>query len=242
MKTRTAIILAIATTPTAFGNMILSSANFVSGTGLGTEPTLLTLQDSPTEIGCVGSTSSQTGSTFNASGVCGGSSADVKTGGSQIGPQAIGTITANTFGIVFNADQAAGGPITLTGLTASFYDSTGKFLYQTSGLSCAQAGVPNCAFTNTSSGVGKSGYLFALDAAQQQAAAAAGAFSSPTNLVGLSASASGANAGPDTFYLANVPGGVLLSATPEPSTLALGVAGLVLVSLSLHSPRRKRGQ
>jgi hypothetical protein len=116
MKTRTAMcILAIASTHTAFGSLILSSANFVSGTGLGTEPTLLTIQDSPTEIGCVGSTSSQIGSTFNASGVCGGSSGDVKTGASQTAPQTIGTITANTFGIVFNADQPAGGPITLTG-------------------------------------------------------------------------------------------------------------------------------
>ena len=241
MKTRTAICaLAIATTPTAFGSLILSSANFVSGTGLGTEPTLLTIQDSPGEIGCVGSTSSQTGSTFNASGVCSGSNADVKTGASQIGPQTIGTITANTFGIVFNADQTSGGPITLTGLTASFYDSTGKFLYQTSGLSCAQAGVLNCAFTNTAPGVGKSGYLFGLDAAQRQAAVAAGAFSSPTNIVGLSASASGANGGPETFYLANVPGGVVvLSATPEPSTLFLAVSGLVLVGLGKY--RRLRG-
>jgi hypothetical protein len=240
MKTRTAMcILAIASTPTAFGSLILSSANFVSGTGLGNEPTLLTIQDSPSEIGCVGSTSSQIGSTFNASGVCGGSSADVKTGASQIGPQTIGTTTANSFGIVFNADQASGGSITLTGLTASFYDSTGKFLYQTSGLSCAQAGVLNCAFTNTAAGVGKSGYLFGLDATQQKAAAAAGAFSSPTNIVGLSASASGANAGAETFYLANVPGGVLLSATPEPSTLVLAVAGLVLVGLGKH--RRSRG-
>ena len=60
MKTKAAMcILAIATTPTAFGNLILSSANFVSGTGLGTEPTLLTIQDSPTEIGCVGGRSEQ---------------------------------------------------------------------------------------------------------------------------------------------------------------------------------------
>jgi hypothetical protein len=239
MNTRAAMcILAIATTHTAFGSLILSTANFVSGTGLGTEPTLLTIQDSPSELGCVGSTSSQIGSTFNASGVCGGSSADVKTGASQTAPQAIGTITANTFGIVFNADQTSGGAITLTGLTASFYDSTGKFLYQTSGVSCAGAGVANCAFTSTASGVGKSGYLFGLDAAQQQAAIAAGAFSSPTNIVGLSGSASGANAGPETFYLANVPGGVLFSATPEPSTLLLAVAGLVLVGLGKSRRRR----
>jgi hypothetical protein len=192
---------------------------------------LLTIQNSGNEIGCVGSTSGQIGSTFNAVGVCSGSSVDLKTGASQIGPQTIGTITADTFGIVFNAYQSAGGPITLTGLTASFYDSTGKFLYESSGLSCAQAGVVDCAFTNTASGIGKSGYLFTLDAPQQQAAIAAGAFSSPTNVVGLSASASGANAGAETFYLANVAGGVVFSATPEPSPIILPVTGMALMGL-----------
>jgi hypothetical protein len=47
--------------------LILSNADFVSGTGLGTEPTLLTIQESRDEIGCVSSTSSQTRSIFNAS-------------------------------------------------------------------------------------------------------------------------------------------------------------------------------
>ena len=242
MNTKTAMcIFALATTPTAFGSLILSSANFVSGTGLGTEPTLLTIQNSPNEIGCVGATSNQTGSTFNASGVCTGSSADVKTGASQIGPQAIGTITANTFGIVFNADQSAGGPIILADLKASFYDSTGRFLYETSGLSCAVAGNTLCSFLTTASGVGKSGYLFVLDAAQQQAATTAGAFTSPNNIVGLSASAVGGNAGPETFYLANVGGGsgVPLGTAPEPSTLMFAAAGIVLLGLGkLNRSRR----
>src|SRR5262249_47727253 len=153
---------------------------------LGTEPTLLTIQNSPNEIGCVGSTSTQIGSIFDSSGICTGSGADVKTGSSQIGPQALGAITANSFGIAFNASEPGGGAITLTSLPASFYDSTGKFLYETSGLSCFQAGVTNCAFTSTASGVGKSGFLFVLDTTQRQAVVAAGAFSSSTNIVGLS--------------------------------------------------------
>src|SRR5436309_1026467 len=98
MKQKTAMfILAIASTPAAFGSLILSNANFVAGTGLGTEPTILTIQNSPGEIGCVGSTASNTGSTFDANGICNGTNADVKTGAGQIGPQPIGTITSSTF-------------------------------------------------------------------------------------------------------------------------------------------------
>jgi len=161
------------------------------------------------------------------------------TGASQIGPQTLaagGITTADTFGIVFNAAEPAGDSITLTGLTATFYDPTGAFLYQTSGFSCP--GVASCAFPSTNTGVGKSGFLFALDAAQQTAATNAGAFDSTSNLVGLFASASDATGGLETFYLAAIPpgggGGGGGGSVPEPGTMLLTVAGIGLSAIGVY--------
>ena len=214
---------------TASASLILVSPVAVSGAGLGTVATILTVQNTTSEAGCVGFTSSNTGSSFSG-GTCTGSSSDVKTGAGQIGPQPLSAagspVDASNFAIVFNADQVAGGPITLTELTASFYSPTGTLLYQTSGFSCP--GLTSCTFPNTFSGVGTSGFVFALDASQAAAATSAGAFSSQNNIVGLSAALSGSTGGPDTFSLGAIQGtnGVV---TPEPQSLVLALSGGVLL-------------
>lgn len=233
----TSVLVLLAGAQMAFGSLVLSSPNPVSGSGLGTVSTLLTVQSNgaaqTTETGCVGSTSAAIGATFGASGVCTGSSGDVKTGNGQIGPQTLasgGVTSASTFAVVFNADQPAQGPITLTQLTASFYSPTGTFLYSTSGFSCPGLAV-SCTFPSTFAGIGNSGFVFVLDAAQQAAATAAGAFSSTSNLVGLSASLANTSGGPETFYLTNVtPAGGGGGQVPEPTTLILTFSGLALVA------------
>src|SRR5579863_8461088 len=84
----------------ADASLILDSAIQVTGTGLGTEPTILTIQNSPTETGCV--SFSNLGASFSG-GSCTGSSGDVKTGASQTSTQplsAIGAgVTASNFAI-----------------------------------------------------------------------------------------------------------------------------------------------
>lgn len=235
---------------TASASFVLVTPVSVSGTGLGTVATILTIQDTSSEIGCVGATSSQTGSTFTG-GLCTGSSADVKTGASQIGPQpltAAGVTSASNFAIVFNADQPSGGPITLTGLTASFYNSTGTLLYQTAGFSCpGLASAPNCTFPQTFSGIGQSGFVFGLDSAQSAAATAAGVFNSANGTrVGLSASLTGSAGGPETFSLGTIPGttgggGGGGSPTPEPESLVLALSGgILLLSAKLLARRWRR--
>ena len=219
---------------TSFASLVLTSPVFVPGTGLGTEPTLLTIlspANSSVETGCVGSTSALIGDTVSTTGACQGTGSNVQTGSSQIGPQTLasaGITNASTFGIVFNAAEPGGDSITLTGLMATFYSSTGAFLYQTSGFSCP--GLTGCTFPNTNTGTGKSGFLFSLDTAQQNAATSAGAFSSTSNLVGLFASASNATGGQETFYLAAIPGGGGGGggAVPEPGSILLTAAGIGL--------------
>ena len=241
LAVRIAAISLLLSGQAVFGSIMLTSPTSFTGTGLGAVPTILTIQDNPTEIGCVGF--SGTGSTLN-SGVCTGSSADVKTGASQTELQPLsaaagGAITtAANFAFIFNADQPAGGPITLGDARVAFYSSTGAFLYQSAGLNCTVSST-GCTFPNTFSGIGKSGFEFQLSSDQQTAATAAGAFSSPSNLVGLSAFVTGSAGGPETFYLLNgnlgagggsAGGGV--SFVPEPSGVFLSMIGLALVAIS----------
>ena len=220
----------------SFGSLVLSSATASNGTGLGSEPTILTIQgNGSTELGCVGSTSALTGTSFNSTGICGSGANDVKSGAGQIGPQTLaagGVTSASDFAIVFNANQTASGPITLTGLTAAFYSPTGNFLYETSGVSCTAVLNNTCTFPNTFSGTGKAGFVFQLDAAQAAAATAAGAFSNTNNIVGLSASASNVSGGPETFFLGSTSAQAgPPPSTPEPASLFLTFMGVALVCI-----------
>ena len=219
--------VALALAPAAHASLVLQSLVPLSGTGLGTEPTILTIQSNgTTESGCV--SFSNLGQTGFTSGSCTGSSADVKTGASQTSVQPLsaigsGGISASNFSVIFNADQPSGGPIQLTSLNVAFFSPTGGFLYQTGPVSCTAVGLVNCAFASTINGIGGAGYLFKLDSAQQTAATNAGAFNDQNNIVGLSASTSGAAGGPETFFLARVG----ITAVPEPATMLLLGAGLI---------------
>jgi len=226
----------------SFGSLILQSPIQQSGAGLGTEPTLLTIHNNTTtETGCVGSTSSATGAVFGTQqtgnpGMCLGSASDVSIGTNAIGPQTLssaGITSASNFGIVFNAAQTGGGPIDLTQLTAAFYSPDGKtVLYQTSGVSCPGLTLSQCNFLVTNQGTGTSGYVFVLSSDQALAATNAGVFKNLNDLVGLSGSVTGANGGNETFYLATAtPTAPGPSPTPEPGTWMMLSAGLAFVCI-----------
>jgi hypothetical protein len=228
----------IAIAPAAHASLVLQSLVPLTGTGIGSEPTILTITsqaNATTESGCVSfSNLGSTGFTAAPTGACTGSTGDVQQGASQTSIQqlsAIGSgagIDATNFAVVFNAAQPSGGPITLTSLTAAFYNSTGTLLFQTGAVSCPQL-IGGCNFLSTVTGVGGAGYLFKLDPTQQALATAAGAFSSQNNYVGLSASASNATGGPETFFLARV------TAIPEPTTLLLMGGGLIGLAFARKS-------
>lgn len=193
----------------------------INGTGFGAVNTVLTFQATGqgmggTESGCVGVSSS---GTLNATGssLCQGGNV----GGDEKSPAAFPhnqtfTVTnASQIGLVFNADQPAGGGITLNNLTLALFNSSGSVGF-TSGTFAP--------FTldSTQSGIGKSGFLFQLDATQ--AAEAQAAINGGFNLLGLSATASPALGGPETFFLVNTGG---TTSTPEPASLLLLGLGLV---------------
>jgi hypothetical protein len=237
MKLAILPLLALATgaIQTASASLILVSPIAVSGAGLGTVNTILTVQSpgsTTTETGCVGA-APVTGAQVIGAGTCfgGATGGDEHTGNSQTQLRTIansGADSATDFRIVLNAVEPSGDGITVDQLSVRFYSPTGVVLYTAS--TAAAVTIPN-----TQTGTGNAGFAFGLDAAQAAAATTAGAFSSTSNLIGLSASLSAATGGPDTFFVGNANpgggGGGVGGPIPEPATFTL--LGSVLLAVGL---------
>lgn len=150
------------------------------------------------------------------------------TGGDEMNPahfphnqtpllSSLGVTNANQIVIIFNPDQTGPDhPITLEDLTITIWDnSTGNMVWQSGDLSDDAE-----FFASTDSGIGKSGIAYDLDATQ---VASLNAVLSPsTQRIGLSAHVSGANGGPDAFFVATQG-----AAVPEPAALLLFGSGLL---------------
>ena len=227
-----AAVTVLASLP-AHAMLVLVSPQDFDGTGLGAVNTLLTLQ-SP------GNGSFEQGSVGRSAG---GSadviSGDALTGASQTLTRDIGSLgitSASDLRLVFNATEpgnAAAQGITLNNLVLSIFSPTGQVLFTSGSLSSS------IVFPDTFSGVGNSGFVFALDEAEAAAAQVA-AFGTNfgANRIGLSASLDGATGGPETFFAASAGGGIT-PAIPEPETYALMLAGLGAIGLVA---RRRRGR
>ena len=205
-----------------------SSLGGVAGSGLGTVLTILTIQ-SP------GSGSVESGSTGRASGAdvtsdvgvlaSGGTTnvGNVKTGASQTLTRTFsetGITKASQIAIVFNANEPSGNSVTLTGLQLSIFNGN------TDIYDAHLAASPD--FATTFTGTGKQGFVFRLDT--PEAAALQGILDglTPTALaqlrIALSASATDATGGPDTFNVGAITGQV--TPVPEPGTLLLAITAL----------------
>ena len=204
--------LALASAATSANALTFIGAQEFQGTGLGAVNTILTMQNTGTESASVG---------LDAGGneVITG---DAKTGASQTQVRSLGELGVNSaedLRIVFNAAEpgpegSVNNGITLDNLVLSIFDPAGAVLFT------SDAFTP-ITFNSTFPGTGNAGFVFALSGSEITAAQSAFGGDFGLNLVGLSASASSAAGGNETFFAVAAP------PVPEPSTYAMMGAGLL---------------
>ncbi|HYF60642.1 MAG TPA: PEP-CTERM sorting domain-containing protein [Burkholderiaceae bacterium] len=243
LTTLAAAIATCAVTATAQASLVYVGVIDISGSGFGNSLTILTIQDGNDELltaeGSVAPDGPDAGTALDTTG-------EVKTGSSQLGTPSLadfgltgvgGTITSTSqLRIIYNADQPAGGTVTLDNLILSLYTGTGATRTEifNSGAFASQT------FATTFSGVGNAGYVFRLDAEQAAAAdLAASPFSYSNVLVGLSARVLGDVGGPETLVGYQGPG-FLGTGTPVPLPGTLMLLGLGALALGA-SMRRRQG-
>ena len=233
------------------------------GGGIGTNNVILTLQNTPSESGCVGwnGTADVIGSAACPGGLSpalvGGNE---KTGFSQTQTQTVattGVLSGQGLVAVLNVSEAAGTLFTVENLSLSIFAPTGAVLYNSGNL--FGAGVPpggGITINSSLQGIGSLGFAFILDSAQ---AAAISPFictsaltpgcsgianaANANNRIGLSALLTNVGGGNETFSVADTSSVGIAATTPEPApSLTFGV-GLALLCLSLRfrNVRSRRG-
>jgi len=195
-----------------------------SGTGLGAVNTILTVQRTPSESGCVGRAG---GVDVIGPAACLGANTggDESTGASQTQTRSIaelGLTTSDNLRAVFNANQPSGGPIRIDSLVLGIYSGAGTLLFTSSLF--APTVLPF-----TFPGIGTSGFVFRLDPAD--ALAAQSFFANPANRIGLSFSGSMTSGGAETIYIADA--GAVAPAAIDLSLTKTASAGPAVVGSSL---------
>ena len=170
------------------------------GSGLGHVATVLTMQQHGVESGCVswsgGGDVMGPGAPACPAGIAGG---DEKTGASQTLTRSLGELgnpTADSLRIVFNpSEPGSNRHLRLEALVLRVLAPSGAVLLE----EALDAPVD---IEATDSGTGSAGWAFGL----LDTASAAGSFTSGANRIGLAATVSDADGGPETFYLAMAEG------------------------------------
>jgi hypothetical protein len=211
----TALLLSV--TPASAQSLQYLGQFFETGGGPGRLPTILMLQrpgGTSKESGCVGPTRFDN---------CGFANGRVQQGQSQLRPVAeFPDLTGSNFRLIFNAVEPGNDKtITINSLVLTLYGSG------TQTFSASLGEVP-LTLNGTGNGMGNYGHSFGLSSATWSAFDAFVA-ANPTARIGLGATLTHAQGGPEAFSIGMGPSTVV----PEPSTyllMAVGLAGLGAVA------------
>jgi len=207
----------------ARADLVFNGLVDLGGTGLGAVNTVLTIANSPTELGCVSwnGTTTVLGATLAGTGQCTGAGDQNGLNSTQL-LSATGVTTGANYAILFNpAEPGNDQTVTLNTLVATFYNNAGTLIFS------APLHVANQTFNAADQGTGNTGFEFILSpteaATLQGFITALGTSNIHVGLVstlGVPASSDGAH---ETFFVFN---SGIATVTPEPSTTVLMATGL----------------
>ena len=209
----------------AFADLVSLGPVSLGGQGLGSVTTGLTMQSpgaSTTETGCVGAGVGGVAVTGNSKCVSGNVGGNEQAINDAVSAASLGLTDFNNLRIIFNASEPGSDSINLDKLALSLWNPATGTLIDAKNL---PAGI---VFPRTNPGVGNAGFGFKLNSTQ------AGIENSllalfPNLYIGLSATASDATGGLETFSIGTV------QAVPEPASYA--VTGLAFAALIMLRKR-----
>ena len=236
----------------ASASLVFDASLQVSAQGFGTQPRTLSLQSEGNNTrasGCIGNFGGTvtygTSCTTDAATFMGNKVTNDSDGTGDMPPPLtldgakydsplvsdLGWNSAADIGIMFNATDPAGGPITVADITLSFYNAlTGALLGAIDG---------NQTFSSSNAGNGVAGFTFVVDSFQQAYVNAILGGTSHTNIrIGLGATLLGETGGPDSFTAINLRAVPLV---PEPGTWAMMLLGFAGMGVALRRNRRRSG-
>jgi hypothetical protein len=145
----------------------------------------------------------------------------------------VGTTNAGNLRIYFDINETNGqnrNNVTMNSLVLTAYNSAGQAVFSASLIATPQT------LQQLGNGQGHSDYVYGLDRAAAARLQAAIAANGGNLRLGLSADITGAEGGPESFFIGAAP-----AATPEPATMFLLGTGLAGVAANVRK-RRKAGK
>ena len=221
----------------AGATLMFDSVQDLTGTGLGTVNTVLTIGSSGS--GCVGRIGGCPEGTLNSTpsdvlrvigGTLGGNELTGDAETKTVPGSALPSSSASDLRIVFNPSEpdAEGlGSITVADLRVTIYNADGSVQFSSGALPAPVV------FADATGGVGQAGFFFKLDGVQ---AAAAGAIAADDR-IGLSSTLINAQGAPDAFIVTAVTGGN--GVIPEPATILLVGTALIGMATYRRCSRKK---